>query len=64
MDTLDDIIRNVLHKKMSKYDKVFHDQNTEIERIKKDKQKSENKARYYKQQITLLRKDKNSKRKK
>ena len=64
VDTLDDIIRNVLHKKMSKYDKVFHDQNTEIERIKKDKQKSENKARYYKQQITLLRKDKNSKRKK
>jgi len=58
VENLDDVIRTILYERMGKYDKVFRDQNSEIERMKKDKQKAINKARYYKQQVTRLTKKK------
>jgi hypothetical protein len=54
INSLDDIIRSVLNDRLEKYDKVFRAQNSEIERVKKEKEKAENRARYYKQQVTRL----------
>ncbi len=53
-ENLDDVIRLVLYDRMSKYDKVFKEQNSEIERAKKERQKALDKAKYYKQQVTRL----------
>jgi len=54
INSLDDIIRSVLNDRLEKYDKVFRAQNSEIERVKKEKEKAENRARYYRQQVTRL----------
>ena len=51
---LDEVIQKVLQERIGQYDKVFRAQNSEIDRALKEKDKANNRARYYKAQLTRL----------